>query len=171
MSKYTIIIYAIIVGAAVLSSVLKKRKKAIGNVQVNREKPVTSEFEKSKEAQPKTLEDILKGLLNEQKMVPANNPKPDQTLVHSDKQDYKSATFSDEGSLELMEEEKYYGYDTELSFDDETKDYDEVADHHVHGAGFDVVNQDLEDEEVGEWAEIDWKKAIVSAEILRRPDY
>ena len=96
---------------------------------------------------------------------------PLASLSLDDNSEFKFNTPAEEASLEEIEEEKYYGYDSELSYDEETKDYDQLADHHVHGKGFDAPVVVVEEEVPGEWADIDWKKAIVSAEILRRPEY
>jgi hypothetical protein len=167
MNKYTIIIYALIVGAAVLSSVLKKVRKAKGQSQGTG----TGQQNKAPNTQPKSLEDILQSLLNEQKGNNQPIPTPKTTEALDDNSEFKFNTSKEEASLEEIEEEKYYSFDTELKYDEEAEDYDQLADHHVHGKGFDAPVVVVEEEVTGEWADIDWKKAIVSAEILRRPEY
>lgn len=167
MNKYTIIIYALIVGAAVLSSVLKKVRRANSQGQGTG----AGQQKKAPNTQPKSLEDFLQSLLNEQKGNNRPIPSPKTAESLDDNSEFKFNTPAEEASLEEIEEEKYYGYDSELSYDEETKDYDQLADHHVHGKGFDAPVVVVEEEVPGEWADIDWKKAIVSAEILRRPEY
>ncbi len=174
MNKYTIIIYALIVGAAVLSSVIKKIRKANNTNQnkpnTNYNKPTNTTYQKPPNTQPKSLEDILQSLLNEQKPKQTYAPQVEDRMVTTDKTEFKSTTLEDEATLEEAEKE-YYAQDTELSFDNEIEDYDEIADHHVHGAGFDQIEEVVEVEEEGEWADIDWRKAVISAEILKRPEY
>jgi hypothetical protein len=168
-----IIIYAIIIGVAVLSSVIKRIKKA-NNPQQNYKKPVSTQtkttYNKPKTTQPKSLEDILQTLLNEQKPVTKPVQQTHKEPVTSDKPPVKSTPGELFGSLETIEEEKYYGYDTELKYDKEVEDYDKMVDHHVHGPGFDITEEKVE-EEVNEWANIDWRKAVITAEILKRPQY
>ena len=173
MNRTTILIYALIVGVAVLSSVIKRIRKANNPPQHNK-KPVNTQpkttYNKPQHTKPKSLEDILQTLLNEQK--PVTKPVKDtyKPPVVDDKPTVKSTTLEDGGSLETLEEEKYYGYDTELDYNDEDEDYDEMPDHHVHGAGFDAIEEKVMEEE-SEWANMDWRKAVITAEILRRPEY
>lgn len=174
MNKYTIIIYALIVGAAVLSSVIKKIRKTNNTNQnkptTNYNKPANTTYQKPPTTQPKSLEDILQSLLNEQKPQQTYAPQVEDRMVTTDKTEYKSTTLEDETALQEVEKE-YYAQDTELGFDNEIEDYDEMTDHHVHGAGFDKIEEVVEVEEDGEWADIDWRKAVISAEILKRPEY
>jgi hypothetical protein len=173
LDKTTIIIVALIIGFSVLSSVIKRIKKA-NTPQQNYKKPVQNQqqttYNKPPQTQPKSLEDILKTLLNEQKPVTKPTQDTYKTPVNNDKPLVKSTPLEDGGTLETIEEEKYYGYDTELTYDKEEEDYDKMTDHRVHGAGFDLVEEKLEEEE-DEWANIDWRKAVITAEILRRPQY
>jgi hypothetical protein len=171
MNKYTIYVYAFIVAAAVLSSVVKRIRKA-NQGQAN--KPAgnltTPQPPKKDYTQSKSLEDILKTLLNEEKPLAPVIPKAQEPKISSDKSLFKSPPLETDVALEEQEKE-YYAQDTELSFDNEIEDYDEIADHHVHGFGFDAVKAEEEVEEQDEWSDIDWRKAIVTAEILRRPQY
>ncbi len=174
MDKYTYIIYFLIVAVAVIASIVKRIRKANSN-SVNQQKqfqkPVQqTTYQKPHSTQPKSLEDILQSLLNEQKGTQKTVPPPIQEPVKSDKGLVKSTTLETTETLENIEEEKYYGYDTELAYDEETEDYDLVQDHRNHSKGFD--NEQIETEqEVGEWADIDWRKAVITAEILKRPEY
>jgi hypothetical protein len=172
MNKYTIYIYAFIVGAAVLSSVVRRIRKA--NQGTTNQKPVgkltTQQPPKTGQTQPKSLEEILNTLLNENKPQVPQVPKVHEPQISSDKSLFKSPPLETDPALE-EQERQYYAQDTELSFDNEIEDYDEIADHHVHGFGFDVVKEEEETENEEEWSDIDWRKAIVTAEILRRPQY
>lgn len=173
MGKYTYIFYFIIVAVAVISSVIKRLKKA-NNQQNQPQSPVqksnTSTYQPPVSKQPKSLEDILQTLLNEQKTIQKTNPTGYTDTVKSDKDPVKSTTLEDIESLESIEEEKYYGFDSELAYNKEEEDYDNSTDHRLHGKGFDIEEVvEVEEEEV--WANIDWRKAVISAEILRRPEY
>lgn len=175
MNKTTIIIYAVIVGFAILSSVLKKRKKAgAGTQQPNKSfkagNQSTGTYQQPKQTQPRSLEDILQSLLNEQNPVKTTPREVEETTTYSDNLEEKFKSLEDPVSLE-SEEKEYYSYDTELEYDEETEDYDRLADHHVHGKGFDEEFEPVEVEERDEWEEIDWRKAVVTAEILKRPEY
>ncbi len=161
-----------IVGVAVLSTVIKRIRKANqGNTQYKKplNTPPNTTY-KSPQTQPKSLEDILQSLLGEQKSVIKPVPETYKEPVNNDKSLVKSTPLEDGGSLETIEEEKYYSLDTELEYDEEEEDYDRVTDHHVHEAGFDNVEEVVVEEENG-WADIDWRKAVITAEILRRPEY
>lgn len=192
MNKYTIIIYAIIVGAAILSSILKKRKKSgtanntgPKKIITNYNQPTTSIYKKPSTTQPKTLEDILQNLLNGPTPQKVVQPKveekmPDRTLhsdgVFTDKQPQKYTTLEDVESLESLEEldkqeVEYYNNDKELEYKDEMVDYDKTTDHRVHGAGFEDIKFDEPPEVESEWSNIDWRKAIITAEILKRHKY
>jgi hypothetical protein len=168
-----IVIYAIIIGVAVISTVIKRIRKA-NNQQQNYNKPTSSQqktnYNKPQSTQPKSLEDILKTLLNEQKPVTKPVQQTHKTPVTSDKPLVKSTQEETFTTLETIEEEKYYGYDTELKYDKEEEDYDKTIDHHVHGLGFDITEEKME-EEANEWGDVDWRKAVITAEILRRPQY
>ena len=173
MNKYTVYIYAIIVVIAVISSLYKKLKKSNTNVN-NQKKPIpkqtTTQYNKPQSTQPKSLEDILQTLLNEQKPQKINPPKVQEQKIFADKQPEKYTVTEDNKTLEKIEKE-YYNYDTELDYKEETVDYDKPVDHHVHGFGFDDIKNEIEIEEENEWADIDWRKAIITAEILKRPEY
>lgn len=176
MNKYYIYFYALIIAAAVISSVYKKFKKASSGGNNQQKKPVSSQqqprqtYQQPKTTQPKTLEDILKSLMDETKPPVVKNPEVQKHLVSSDKEPVKSITSEDFTTLEKMEK-TYYAQDTELGYNSEMEDYDELTDHHVHGVGFDNIKEELEVEETDEWADIDWRKAVISAEILKRPEY
>jgi hypothetical protein len=176
MNKYTILIYALIVGAAVISSVYKKMKKASNQGNNQQKKPVSTyqqpkpNYQKPQSNQPKTLEDILKSLMDETKPPVVKAPEVHKQLVLSDKEPSKFTTLDESLAFEKIEKD-YYAQDTELGFDNDKKDYDELTDHHVHGAGFDDMNNMIEAEEKGEWDNVDWRKAVISAEILRRPEW
>lgn len=176
MNKYTIIIYALIVGAAVISSVYKKMKKASNGGNNQQKKPVSNyqqpkqTYQQPKTTQPKTLDDIIKSLMQETQPPVVKTPEVHKKLVSTDEGPVKSTTPEDFTTLEKMEK-TYYAQDTELSFDSEIEDYDELTDHHVHGVGFDNIKEEVMEEEKDEWADIDWRKAVISAEILRRPEY
>jgi len=179
MDKTTILIYSLIVGVAVLSSVIKRIRKA-NNPPQNNKKPLSTQqkttYNKPQNTQPKSLEDILQTLLNEKK--PENKPvqQTQKPLVVADNQPTKFTTLENTSTLENIDEDhyagedKYYGQDTELSFEKEANEFEIVKDHRVHGKGFDdVVEEGGED--ASEWANIDWRKAVITAEILRRPQY
>ncbi len=181
MNKTTLIIYGIIVGVAILSSILKKKKKT-GNTYQNQQKKTftntnqqttTQQYKKPATTQPKSLEDILQSLLGEQKTQPTFQPKQEEKMVFTDKDPKKYTTLEEVESYEELEKEEtqYYSYDTELDYKEEIVDYDKTTDHRVHGAGFDDIMEEVQVEEVSEWQDIDWRKAIITAEILKRPEY
>jgi len=184
MSKYTIIFYAIIVGVAILSSLLKKSKKKQNQQKTqyqpkpktNYQPPVQKTYTPPPpptSTQPKSLEDILEGLLKQQNTPVVPPPQKVENTMVSDKKEILSPPSVENASLEEVNEEKYYGFDTELEYDEEVEDYDRVEDHHVHGKGFDNIEEVLAEPEepAGEFAEIDWRKAVITAEILKRPNY
>jgi hypothetical protein len=175
MNKSMILIWALIIGVAVISSVIKKLKKAANTgssaqkkTVTNYNQPTTNTYQKPKHIQPKSLEDILDQLLN-----PHQTPvkKAVEQKIEADKQPIKFTSLESSESLETIDEKKYYELDTELDYNKEMEDYDKPVDHHVHGAGFDPIKEETVVEEEGEWAHIDWRKAVISAEILRRPEY
>jgi len=161
------------VAVAVISSVVKRMKKANNqqsqnNKQVN--KPMGDPYRKPSTTQPKSLEDILQTLLNEQKPTQKTPPPVYQETFKADKELVNSTTLETTESLESIEEEKYYGFDSELAYDNEEVDFDKIVDHRNHGKGFDLESI-AEIEEESEWTNVDWKKAVITAEILRRPEY
>ena len=188
MSKTTIIIYAVIVGFAILSSLLKKKKKPLnkpgGTIQpptpVNYNKPtVTTQnptpvnYNKPASSQPKSLEELLQSILNEQKPQKTIPSPIKQPLVLPDKTENKSQTLVGNDSFNEAITSSLDA-DTELLYKNEMQDYDDNADHHVHGEGFDkefLLGKDQPAIEENEWIEMDWKKAIIASEILRRPQY
>ncbi len=177
MNKTTLIIWALILGAAIISSVLKKKKKPTNTGSsgqkkplTNYNKPTTTTYNKPQTTQPKSLEDILQSLLGEQKPQKFYPPKVEEQKVFTDKEPEKYTSYEDTSTLEKAEKE-YYSYDTELNYTEEVVDYDETSDHHVHGVGFDDIKEEVVEEQVSEWADIDWRKAIITAEILKRPEY
>lgn len=182
MNKTTIIIYAIIVGVAILSSILKKRKKSETTTNTGPKKiitnpdsyrdnqPTTSAYKKPPATQPKSLEDILQNLLGGQQRVKTFAPEAEEEMVFPDKQPQKYTTLEGPESLEKQKVE-YYNYNTELEYKDEMVDYDKTTDHHVHGLGFDEIKEEVVVEVESEWANIDWRKAVITAEILKRPEY
>lgn len=174
MGKYTYIFYFIIVAIAIISSVVKRLKK--GNAQQNQskipaQKSSTNTNKSPGSQQPKSLEDILQSLLNEQKTTQKANPTGYMDTVKSDKEPVKSTTLEDAESLESIEEEKYYSFDSELAYNNEEEDYDNSADHRLHGKGFDIEEVEEVGEEQEDWSDIDWRKAVITAEVLRRPEY
>ncbi len=108
--------------------------------------------------------------MNETKPPVVKTPEVNKQMVSPDNELVKSTTLEDQKTFEKMEA-SYYAQNTELAFQSELEDYDEIADHHVHGAGFDEIAEGVVEEEKGEWDDIDWRKAVISAEILRRPEY
>lgn len=175
MNKTTIVIYAVIVGFAILSSVLKKRKKAAGTGnqprnQTSGTKPQPKAYQQPNKTQPKSLEDILQSLLNEQKPVKPEPKKEEQPTLEQESYENKYQPLETEFS-DTFNEGEYYSYDTELEYDEEMEDYDNLEDHHLHGKGFDEPFDQEVVEEKGEWEDIDWRKAVITAEILKRPEY
>lgn len=177
MNNTTVIVYAVIVGVAILSSILKKRKKAGTNMppkkNVGFNQTSQTQYKKPAPTQPKTLEDILQNLLGEQKIQKPITPKIEEKLVFTDKEPNKYTTLEDVEALDKLEKEEvqYYEMDTELNYTEEMVDYDKTTDHRLHGAGFDQISEVQEVEVESEWANIDWRKAIITAEILKRPEY
>lgn len=177
MNNTTVVVYAVIVGVAVLSSILKKRKKANTNTapkkNVSFNQSTQIQYKKPASTQPKSLEDILQSLLGEQKIQKPVAPKMEEKLVFTDKEPNKYTTLEETEALDTLEKEEvqYYGLDTELNYTEELVDYDKTTDHRLHGAGFDQIAENEEVEEESEWAVIDWRKAIITAEILKRPQY
>ena len=177
MNKYTIIIYVIIVGVAILSSIIKKAKKTgttNNNIpkktSVNYNQPTTSTYKKPATTQPKSLEDILQSLLNEQKPQKTVAPKVEEKMVLTDKQPQKFTTLDESQSLE-KEEVQFFSSDEEYNYTDEMVEYDKTTDHRVHGGVFGELKIEEQVEVESEWANIDWRKAIITAEILKRPNY
>lgn len=163
-----------------LSSVIKRIRKANNPPQNYKKPPVNTQpkttYNKPQHTQPKSLEDILQTLLGEQKQVTKPVQQTQVPPIVADKQQTKFTTLEETTTLENIDqdhyvgEDKYYGLDTELSYEKEADDFDIIQDHRLHGAGFDKIEEPVVEEE-DEWANIDWRKAVITAEILRRPQY
>jgi hypothetical protein len=175
------LIWILIVAVAIISSVIKRINKASQSGSSNYKKPNQPQhkttYNKPQHTQPKSLEDILQNLLGEQKPVKKPVEQTHQPPVIADKQPTKFTTLEETTTLENIDqdhyvgEDKYYDLDTELSYEEEDKkDFDYVKDHRLRGTGFNNTTQEIEEEE-NEWSNIDWRKAVITAEILRRPEY
>jgi hypothetical protein len=179
--KTTMLIWILIVAVAIISSVIKRINKASQSGSSNYKKPNQPQhkttYNKPQHTQPKSLEDILQNLLGEQKPAKKQVEQTLQPPIIADKQPTKFTTLEETTTLENIDqdhykgEDKYYGLDTELGYEEEDKkDFDYVKDHRVHRSGFDGGIKEITEEE-SEWSNIDWRKAVITAEILRRPEY
>lgn len=174
MNDNMVYIYLIIVAIAVISSLYKKFKQKGNTNTYNPKKQTpsqtTTQYNKPQSTQPKSLEEILQTLLNGNIPPKSYTPKVEYKEEFTDKPLVKLTTPEDSPSLEKAEKD-YYGYDTELEYNKETEDYDKTTDHRLHGVGFDNINEEPILEAESEWASMDWQKAIITAEILKRPEY
>lgn len=182
MNDYMVYVYIIIVAIAVISSFYKKFKQKSKTNTFNQNKQTTSQtttqynkpqstpYNKPQSTQPKSLEDILQTILNGNNPQKVYTPKVEAKKEFADKPLITLTPPEDSQSLEKAEKD-YYGYDTELEYNKETEDYDKTTDHRLHGVGFDNIKEEPILEEESEWASMDWQKAIITAEILKRPEY
>jgi|GEM_PF-6841716 len=155
MKDISTLIYIAIIVISIFGGLLGKKKKSSQPGQPANRKP-----------QKKTLEDIIREITGETETPRPQQPAP-VVQAPSPKAE-PSSYYSMKSSLEDITEEN-----TEVYVEDseDVLAMDDVADHHVHGKGFDQPRESPLAEVEQRFEIQDWRKAIIVAEILKRPEY
>lgn len=170
----SILIYVLIVGFAILSSIIRRNKQKAQRRNYKKPQPRVQTTQKPKpKPSNQSLDDLLETILGQP--TKTTQPQKKQNTDYADNKRKKSEPmvhenmYKDEEAAEIADELKY---DTELEYDSEMEDYDLMEDHHVHGELFDNPKEFYKSrEEYNEWRDTDWRKAIIASEILKRPEY